>query len=156
MFSWVVSCDDCLANQALNPLHNHRTFREAMQCLNLSACCLLGWIRVLRDVPCVGAQHAREWRINLARTDHSAPGTAQRYRLNHNGYRSSKHAHQSTRNAHVFKQCCVTICLLVDFLGVVVLRMLFDVLHPKHTTHSTIVARFMKRCSASMCPHAVF
>ena len=59
------------------------------------------------------------WRINHAHTDHSAPGTAQGHRLIHNGYSSSMHAHESTGNDHVVKQCCIACSPLAVFLGVV-------------------------------------
>ena len=38
------------------------TFHAAMQCLNLSACCLLGCVREVLYVPCVAAQHALVYR----------------------------------------------------------------------------------------------
>ena len=76
--------------------------------------------------------------------------------MNQNGYTSSKHAYQSTRNAHVIEQCCVTMCSLAVFLGGVELWVLFHVLRIKHETRCGIIARVTKRCSASICPHAVF
>ena len=59
------------------------------------------------------------WRINHAHTDHSAPGTAQGHRLIHNGYSSSMHAHESTGNDHVVKQCCIACSPLAVFPCVV-------------------------------------
>merc|ERR1712026_93730 len=92
-------------------------------------------------------------RESTSRAQITAPTNCAALVLTHKGYRSSNHAHESTRIASVFKPCCVTFCLLVDFLGVFLLYRLFDVLHIKHTTRSTVVARVMKRCDASICPH---
>ena len=41
------------------PQQTQRTCRGAVQCHNLSSCCLPGWGLVLRVVPCTAAHHAR-------------------------------------------------------------------------------------------------
>ena len=103
-------------------------------------------------------QHSMLWyighqpRINRPQS----PGTAQSHGLNQNGYSSIKHAYQSTRNAHVIDQCCVTTCSLAVFLGGVELWVLFHVLRTKHETCYRFIARVTKQCIASICPHAVF
>ena len=90
---------------------------DRVQCLNLSACCLVGCLLPPYVVPSMAAPHAPLRRVTHARAEYSATGTAYGYRFDHHGCTSSRHAHQSAGNDHVIKRCCVTLRPLVCLAG---------------------------------------